>query len=61
MTDDGEALDAPVHDDVRSDEGPQREVPEAGTEWCETLSAELHKRALAPMSVDAIKRDLGCR
>lgn len=61
MTDDGEALDAPVHDDVRSDEGTQREVPEAVVEWNETLSAELHKRALAPMNLAGIKRDLGFR
>lgn len=60
MTDEGEALDAPVHDDVRTDGGPQPEAPEAVSEWCETISAELHKRALAPMNLDAIKRDLGC-
>jgi hypothetical protein len=61
MTDDGEVLDTPVHDDVRSDEGHQREAPEAATDWHETLSVELHKRALAPMNLDAVRRDLGFR
>lgn len=61
MTDDGEVLNTPVHDDARSDEGLQREAPEPATDWHETLSTELHKRALAPMNLNAVKRDLGFR
>jgi len=61
MSDDGGALDAPAGDDVCSDQEPDGDVPEAATGWSDALSAELHKRALAPMSLTAVRRDLGFR